>query len=457
MHNQLSPLKQWAQSSPSSFALDHQDQQYSWAELADLVDEVASSLCEQGLVQGDVFTCISKNNLDLLLAYLACMEIGAICALAMPQTQAELETKLKSLYPSCIEPKVWVSKSDSLLSSLSTFDVGRSNSYHYCSGYQPDNIASIVFTSGSTGNPKAVAHTNAQHIASASGLLEVFSFKQDDCWLLSLPMYHVSGLAIVYRWLYVGATLKLGSGVLIEDIRQVTHASLVATQLQRLLESGSPLDLTHVLLGGSHVPLFLSQKAAQQGVETWLGYGMTEAASTVTAKRIDNRDSAGKTLPKRRIRLKGQRIYIGGETLACGYYRCGVVEPITRDGWFDSKDLGEWVEGELKIIGRADNLFISGGENIHCEEIEAVLNRLPYIVQSVVIPVEDSEFGHRPVAVIQGQYSLDVVNIEQELSKALTRFKWPVAYYEMPESLYQSGIKVSRKAVKDWLLSQLEQ
>ncbi|AIU67358.1 o-succinylbenzoate--CoA ligase [Vibrio coralliilyticus] len=456
MHNQLSPLKQWAQLSPSLLALHHQERQYTWAELAQLVDEVAASLSAQGLARGEVLTCVGKNSLDLLLAYLACMEIGAICALTMPQTQVELETKLASLYVTGSERKVWVAPPNSMLSSLSTMTIARADLADYSAGYKADNLASVVFTSGSTGAPKAVAHTSAQHLASASGLLEKFAFKQSDSWLLSLPMYHVSGLAIIYRWLHAGATLKVGSGLLQEDIRHVTHASLVATQLQRLLESDTPLELTHVLLGGSHIPVSLSHKAEQQGIETWLGYGMTEAASTVTAKRVDSDYTAGKVLPKRRVKLEGQRIYIGGETLASGYYQQGSLEPIVQDAWFDSKDLGEWKHGELKIIGRVDNLFISGGENIHCEEIEAVLNQLPEVIQSIIVPIEDKEFGHRPVAVIQSHQRLDIECIEQRLGQSLTRFKWPVAYYELPEFLCQTGIKVSRKAVKDWLLNQID-
>lgn len=456
MHNQLSPLKQWAQLSPSLLALHHQERQYNWAELAQLVDEVSASLSAQGLARGEVLTCVGKNSLDLLLAYLACMEIGAVCALTMPQTQVELETKLTSLYMTGSERKVWVAPPNLMLSSLSTMTIERADLTDYPAGYQADNLASIVFTSGSTGTPKAVAHTSAQHLASALGLLEKFTFKQSDSWLLSLPMYHVSGLAIIYRWLHAGATLKVGSGLLQEDIRHVTHASLVATQLQRLLDSNTPLELTHVLLGGSHIPVSLSHKAEQQGIETWLGYGMTEAASTVTAKRMDSDYTAGKVLPKRRVKLEGQRIYIGGETLASGYYQQGSLEPIVQDAWFDSKDLGEWKHGELKIIGRVDNLFISGGENIHCEEIEAVLNQLPEVIQSIIVPIEDKEFGHRPVAVIQSHQRLDIECIEQRLGQSLTRFKWPVAYYELPEFLCQTGIKVSRKAVKDWLLNQID-
>ncbi len=435
-------------------ALSTPEVEYTWQQLAAKVERVAASLRVQGVAKNQVLTCVGKNSAELVFTYLACMEIGAICALTMPQTKAELETKLDALYADANARKLWLVQDNNVLSELATIHFSQQSSNEVESDYDAKSIASIVFTSGSMGVPKAVAHTSEQHLASASGLLEKFCFQQGDTWLLSLPMYHVSGLAIVYRWLQAGASLKVGSGELHNDICGVSHASLVATQLKRLLESQRALSLTHVLLGGSHVPLALSQQAAAQGIETWLGYGMTEAASTVTAKQIDQHSSAGTVLPNRKVMLKGQRIFIGGETLASGYYYQGQLTPLLQDGWFDSKDLGEWVNDELKIIGRADNLFISGGENIHCEEIEAELNKHPDIIQSIVVPVEDAEFGHRPVAVIQTCTELSQAEIETALG-SLTRFKWPIAYYSMPEILLAEGIKVPRSKAVRWLSSQL--
>lgn len=448
----LSPLQQWAQSSPSLCALETPQETYSWQSLYKKVTRVANGLREQGIGSGDVVTCVGKNSLEQLLIYLACLELGAICALTMPQTESELSRKLETLYETQKPAKLWSQSPE--LSRLTNLDFVESDIQGYEGNCSQDNLASIVFTSGSTGTPKAVAHTSRQHLASASGLLEKFTFKQGDSWLLSLPMYHVSGLAIVYRWLFSGATLKVGSGKLEKDIIGVTHASLVATQLKRLLEDQVVLNLTHVLLGGSHVPLALSQQAARQGIETWLGYGMTEAASTVTAKRIDELYSAGFVLPNRALKLEGQRIFIGGETLASGYYHQGLVTPFTDEGWFDTKDLGEWKSDELSIIGRADNLFISGGENVHCEEIEAALMKVDGITQAIVMPVEDAEFGQRPVAVCDFSLPLSQGEIEAHLKGELTKFKWPKAYFSMPDSFKQSGIKVSRKLLKEWLTEQ---
>ncbi|RSD30925.1 o-succinylbenzoate--CoA ligase [Vibrio pectenicida] len=450
MVGSLSPIKEWAKLRPFSLAVKSQDVEYTWAELVDQVDSVAASLASQGIKSGEVLTCVGKNSLDMLLVYLGCMELGVICAPVMPQTKLCFEAKLKVLYSRRMQVKVWCTPPNSALMMYSNVKLESSSNAEYLVGYHQDKPASIIFTSGSTGVPKAVVHTSRQHLASAAGLLEKLLFTYGDTWLLSLPIYHVSGLAIVYRWLFSGATLKIASGDLQSDLSDVTHASFVATQLQRAVENDILSGLTHVLLGGSHIPLSLCEEVSKRGIDTWVGYGMTEAASTVTVKLVDGSDSSGQVLNKRRVKLQDERIYIAGEILASGYYYQGNIEPLTYNGWFDTKDLGLWQNGGLHIIGRADNLFISGGENIHCEEIEAVLNKIPHVIQAIVVPVEDKEFGHRPVAVIQSEFNINIADIEQNLSTKLVKFKWPVAYYKMPENFYLDEIKISRQAVSQW-------
>ncbi|MEF1203199.1 o-succinylbenzoate--CoA ligase [Vibrio owensii] len=465
----IAPWKYWAQVSPFSIALETTKEQVNWQQLTARVDLYARYLQQQGVASGDVVTLVGKNQVETLWFYLAAQQIGAIAALTMPQPFEALSGKLTTLYKPTQQRFVWFADgvasgyteqqlSQLCIIQLSTLDCeSQSDVSTSNEGYAHDALASIVFTSGSTGTPKAVVHTHRQHLASAQGLLSEFQFNHQDTWLLSLPLYHVSGLAIVYRWLFAGATLKVGNGNLADDILGVSHASLVATQLKRLLDEQVELSLSHVLLGGSDVAHELALRATQQGIETWLGYGMTEAASTVTAKQIDSISNAGHLLQNRDIKLVEERIYIGGQTLAAGYFKQGAVTSLlNEDGWFDSKDLGEWQGDELKIIGRADNQFISGGENVHCEEIEAVLNQIEGISQSIVVPVEDVVFGHRPVAVIQTESLLDKAQYEQHLQTKLEKFKWPVAYYAMPQTLLGGGIKISRKAVKDWLKNEVQ-
>lgn len=123
--------------------------------------------------------------------------------------------------------------------------------------------------------------------------------------------------------------------------------------------------------------------------------------------------------------------------------------------WFDTKDLGQCYRqagkpDEYIILGRADNQFISGGENIHCEEIEAVLIRHPDIKQALIIPVEDKQYGHRPVAFIDTETLQDPKVYQAYLLPHLDKFKCPDAYYLLPVHLMNSGIKISRQELKKY-------
>ncbi|MEZ8238713.1 o-succinylbenzoate--CoA ligase [Vibrio splendidus] len=459
---------QWAQQNPHQTALVTTHHTYTWQQVSVLVSEYQQQLSHQGLSEGDVLTIVGKNQSEVIPAYLAALNLGVICAFTMPQPCLRLKQKLDSLYQANQQSYFWLLDSSGLersdaadlnsqlvtLPCLNEVEVdGDENLIVELedSSFNSQHLASIVFTSGSTGNPKAVAHTLEQHLCSAGGLLEVFRYQQGDTWLLSLPMYHVSGLAIVHRWLAAGGCIKIGTGQLEADIEGCSHASLVATQLHRLLKSKRALTLTHVLLGGSHIPEALGLEAQQMGIETWLGYGMTEAASTVTAKPVDASSTAGFVLNHRQLKIEEQRIFIGGDTLASGYYHQGkLTSLVDKNGWFDSKDLGEWVGEQVSIIGRADNQFISGGENIHCEEIERALNQLSEVNQSFIVPIEDDEFGFRPVAIVDCADLPTKEWFAERLNGRLERFKFPVEYYRMPEQ-EQQGIKVSRAGLASWL------
>ncbi|EDL51128.1 O-succinylbenzoic acid--CoA ligase [Vibrio mediterranei AK1] len=441
----------WAQSAPNDIALITPQRQLTWVDVKQQVDQYRQLLINKAISQGQVVCLIGRAEEALVFAYLACLTHGAVPAIIAVQSSELLEAKLSSLYLEGERAVVWDCSDSTSLPSLHFLSRGTASRQSLVSANV--DIASIIFTSGSTGCPKAVVHGREQHIASASGLLERFSFTVGDCWLLSLPMYHVSGLGIVWRWLQAGATLKIASGDFCKDISDVSHASLVSTQLKRIIDNQWQTKLERVLLGGSHIPLSLIQQAKARHIDAWMGYGMTETASTVTAKPVDEWPSSGHILPRRELKLSGNRIFVSGETLAKGYYWQGQILPLTLEGqWLDTRDLGEWVNGnELRVVGRADNLFISGGENVHCEEVEAALNAQPTITQSIVVAVEDEEYGARCVAVVQSTALPTVSEQRQKLADSLPRFKQPIAYFLLPESLSQSGIKVSRAEVKKWL------
>lgn len=330
---------------------------------------------------------------------------------------------------------------------------------------EPSNIpinrpATIVFTSGSTGTPKAALHTFGNHYYSALGSAANIPLAPGDRWLHSLPLYHVGGLSIVFRCLISGAAMVIPEpGIpLGEAITSTgaTHVSLVATQLRRLLsEGGLPGGLKAVLMGGGPVPDSLVDEAIASGLPIHTSYGLTEMASQVTTTPPDASRPAlhtsGRVLPHREVSVaEDGEILVRGDTLFAGYVAGdGVDRRLDDEGWFHTKDLGELdPEGYLRVTGRRDNQFISGGENVQPEEIEAALCRVEGVEEAVVVPVSDEEFGERPVAFVRAPGGLPA-GLEKSLEPVLPRFKIPVAFHEWPEFAGLEGMKPDRAAFRE--------
>lgn len=475
------PWQYWSLNNPTGIALVYGECSFTWRDVSLLVDGYARQLHEQGLRQEQLVAAISVNSPDVLWLYLACLRLGACCAILDPkQGREQLNDKLETLNARFI----WIPEA-----KLNTLDILQNNSsiqlYFSHASFNPvaallntsfkedescfaewqgQRLASLAFTSGSTGRAKAVAHCADNHLHSAAGLLSIFSYATEDNWLLSLPLFHVSGVAIVWRWLFAGGkiTLALGEG-LVELLSKVTHASLVPTQLRRYLDE---LTLEHhsstlkrVLLGGAIIPVELTNKAKELGIDCWTGYGMTEMASTVTAKQADSSSGVGALLQHRELAIEDKIIKVRGKCLGMGYYDHGVIKPmVDSEGWLIPEDLGieakgDCLEQELFILGRADNMFISGGENIHPEQIERALLSHPLINQALVFPIHDLEFGQRPIAVIDSIEQLSLNQMNKYLKNKLIKFMWPIKYYPLPDAISVTGIKLNRASVQLWVTS----
>ena len=315
--------------------------------------------------------------------------------------------------------------------------------------------ATVVFTSGSTGAPKAALHTFGNHYFSAVGSNENIALASGDRWLHSLPLYHVGGLSIVFRCLISGAAIALPEpdaplGRSISGLR-TTHLSLVSTQLLRLLREDAALEgLKAVLMGGGPMPEDLIDEALARGLPVHTSYGLTEMASQVTATApgaaTEELRTAGRVLPHREVSVSGEgEILVRGETLFAGYVegeRTG--RPAGADGWFRTGDLGRLDgAGRLRVLGRRDNLFVSGGENVRPEEIEEALLRVPGVEEAVVVPVADPEFGARPVAFVR--LSDGTGDLARALEPALPRFKIPKAFHGWEGA---GGMKPDRPALE---------
>lgn len=314
----------------------------------------------------------------------------------------------------------------------------------------PNGPATALLTSGSTGNPRAVVHTLANHLYSAIGSAANLPVERDDRWLVALPMSHVAGLSILFRCLLAGATALIArSGSFRQDDRgtddalallpRATRLSVVPAQLQRLIEL--PEDrraaLRSVLVGGQAASPALLERARAAGVPVLPTYGSTEMASQVATAAPGTElppGASGRVLPHRRLRIHDGQVEVGGETQFAGYLRPDGIEPppLASGGWFATGDGGRLEDGVLTITGRADGMFISGGENIHPQEIEEVLGAHPAVALAVVVPAPDPEFGHRPVAFIESRGLPPEDELHALLAERLPRYKHPVRYHPLP-------------------------
>lgn len=356
---------------------------WSWAEVDEAVEVEARRQRARGYVPGDRLVLYGPNSVEAAVAILAGWRNQLVVA--------PISRRLP--------------------------EAARVERQRGLAGRGPAGISTLLWTSGSSGRPKAVAHGLAAHIASARGSAANLPFGPGDRWLWSLDHHHVGGLAILVRAAVGrGAVVIPPAGVPVHElVPQCSHVSLVATQLHRALVAGvSPHRLRGALIGGGPVPYDLARRALDAGWPVLTTYGSTEAGSQVTATRPGDPPealaTAGHVLAGRALRLaRDGEILIRGETMMRGYLVGKGLDPATEDGWFRTGDAGTLDHaGRLVVRGRIDHAFISGGEKIHPEEIERILRGHPEVGAAVVVGVPDPEWGARPVAFVQAAPEVDL-------------------------------------------------
>ena len=326
--------------------------------------------------------------------------------------------------------------------------------------------ATVVFTSGSSGQAKAVVHSTASHLYNATGSAANIPLGPGDAWLVALPLSHVAGLSILFRTLSAGACALFADSGALHDagdpaarlLPDATHVSLVETQLRRLLQIPGWEALTRrlraALIGGSALSAPLLRHARAAGLPVCASYGCTEMASQVATTRPGDPDetfTAGWVLPHRRVAIGADgEVLLGGRTLCLGYLDQESVRPAAgANGWFASGDLGRLDGGRLSVTGRRDARFISGGENIQPEEVEQALLEHPAVLAAVCVAVPDTEFGSRPAAFLAlASGPLPPSDLEAHLDARLARFKHPVRYFALPATPSGSAGSASRSAIK---------
>jgi len=459
------PVAAAARTSPDALAIVTRDAQWTYHEYDAAIAAAAERLPELGVARGNTVALAIAAEAPYLVLLNALFRAGVVACPMNPRLpdrafRARLEgvncTKAIAQQGPAFEGVDWLRPETLLGHAAPPGADGEAR----IDERQP---ATIVFTSGSSGAPKAALHAYGNHYHNATSSNRNIPLQRGDRWLLSLPLYHVAGLGVLFRCALAGAAVAIpGPGQALDEsipVLEATHASLVSTQLYRVLERPGGVEaargLKAILLGGGPVAPALIRRAAAHGLPLHVSYGLTEMASQVTTTPVGAPDeallTAGRPLEPDTVAVSADgEILVRGKALFLGYRRGDALErPLTPDGWFATGDLGRFDgAGRLVVAGRKDSRFVCGGENIQPEEIERHLCAVENVRDAVVAPVDEAECGQVPVAFVRMAegIALDAGPLVELLAHEVPRFKIPRRFFEWPPEAPSGGIKTRRAA-----------
>lgn len=465
----IDPLSRYARTSADRRALWTPDRTYSYTELSAGVGRTVRRLAEVGVAKGARIAVHRPRDARTILLFWALWRLGAVVvpiSRRLPPSEVldrvhrvgcdVLITDDSTVEDAATEMRTV--RGTDLVSTKKEQPIEEAGVPEAFSDRQP---ATIVYTSGSTGTPKAVLHSWGNHRYSAKGSNANLPLRSGDRWMLSLPLYHVGGIAILVRCALAGASIAIPppSQSIARGLRatKATHVSVVATQLRRLLDdsdAGEFDDLRAILVGGGPIPDALLRQATARAWPIATSYGSTELASQVTTTcpgaSYADLQTAGRCLLHRRIRIEEGEIHVNGATLCEGYVSAnGLSDVRTEEGWFATGDRGTLdAEGRLRVLGRMDRMFVSGGENIQPEEIESKLERLEGVKRAAVVPVPDDEFGARPIAFVEWIDGGESKRLESALRRTLPGFKIPDAFHSLPSEATSGSLKMDYELLR---------
>ncbi|WP_226013149.1 class I adenylate-forming enzyme family protein [Halomicrobium salinisoli] len=312
----------------------------------------------------------------------------------------------------------------------------------------PDAERLVMFTSGTTGRPKGVRLTTANLVASASASADRLGVDPDDRWLICLPMYHMGGLAPLLRSTVYGTTAVLQREFDADETaevmreRDVTGVSLVPTALTRLLDAGwtPPESLRFVLLGGGPAPADLIDRCERHEVPVFPTYGLTETASQVATatpeEAFDHEGTVGRPLRDATVSIvadgseqppgEAGEVVVDGPTVTPGYLDDAATAAAFGDRGLYTGDRGYLdADGRLWILGRADDVIVTGGENVRPAKVADALREHPAVDDAAVVGVPDDEWGERVAALVVPGGDLTVDDLRARARDELPAFAVP--------------------------------
>ena len=308
------------------------------------------------------------------------------------------------------------------------------------SEFDGEAVHTAITTSGTTGAPKTVELTYANHLASALASADALGVEPGDRWLCPLPLHHVGGLNVLIRSAINRTTVVLHERFDAERVRatleggEVTLASLVPTMLARLRAAGlrEAPGLRAIALGGGPVPQGLLEWAAEAGIPVVPVYGMTETCSQIVA------GSPGRPLAGVELEIAPDgEILVRGPMVAPG--------AVAGDGWLHTGDLGRLDDdGRLHVLGRLKELIVTGGENVAPLEVEQALLAHPAIVDAGVAGLEDPEWGEAVTAFVVLREQAGAEELRAWCRERLEPFKVPKAIHAVERLPRNAGGKLLR-------------
>lgn len=469
------PVKHWARHTPDAPALLYKERCITYAELERHVEEVAQLLTLHGAQPGDRILIVAENDLVAPLIMLGAQSLDAwpcivnarVAAAEMEALRAVVEPRVIVIAPS--PSREAAAFSDAVVArpieagaaglvSIATREGVVPEPVHADNGQQ---TALVLFTSGTTGLPKAVMLSHRAIVNIGKTLAEVRQVRPGGRYDGGAPLSHVMGICTLMSVFTAGASLSLTGRVDVPDIVRriadgsLTHLSFVPTVYARLLEyirtnavdvSGSRLE--YISSGGAPLDPTLKMQIEQLfGVRLVNGYGMTECCPVARTRpdRDYDHDSIGYAEPGAEIRIvrnDGSDAKAGeiGELwaraigLMQGYYRNpdATSEALRQGGWMATGDLATRAEdGEIRIVGRKKEMIIRSGFNVYPAEVEASLNRHPAILQSAVLGMKRRDGDEEIVAFVQPRE--DVTVTQDDL---LSHMRGEIAPYKIPTRLF---------------------
>ena len=463
-------LKQ-AATQPNQIAIDDGNERLSFAELKKQVEVLVGKI--DHLNPGSRVGILATNTLMSYKLSLAIMCSGrTIVWLNWRLAGEELERQIKDsgLQLCLVENSLWRSGMTDPFKSYSAFLITSADPGELIPVFKSNWVASIMYTSGTTGRPKGVLQTFGNHFYSAVSSALNLGLSSADKWLCVAPIFHISGFSIIMRGLIYGMTVRLVEKFRAEELERilanetVTIMSVVPFMLKKLIQQQNKTN-THynsafrcMLLGGGTIDRETLEACLQRSIPVVQCYGMTETCSQIVALRSADAllklGSVGQPLFSTQLKLsKDGEILLKTPALTPGYLNLPDKLPSKMiDGWYRTGDIGHLdKEGYLYIDGRADEMLISGGENIFPQEVEQIYQRYPQINEVAVVGQNDSVWGQVPVAFVVSDRRLSPTKLINYGYEHLARYKVPQHYIFVSELPKNASGKIRRFMLREKL------